>query len=205
MHYEYTVHHFLKKKNTVHRRLHAYAQARLPTPHESCSPSPPAPMDPEPAPPPPFAVHLVTGGGSSPELALLLRSLAAARVVALDAEWKPRRRGSPAAAAAAPAALGDGTMPASEAAPALPKFPTVTLLQVACRFSDGGEGERSEVFVVDLLSVPLADLWTPLRELFERPDALKLGFRFKQDLVYLSSTFSAALGCDSGFDRVRAC
>ncbi|PWZ37640.1 Exonuclease mut-7 [Zea mays] len=84
-----------------------------------------------------------------------------------------------------------------------PKFPTVTLLQVACRFSDGGggEGERSEVFVVDLLSVPLADLWAPLRELFERPETLKLGFRFKQDLVYLSSTFSAALGCDSGFDR----
>ena len=157
----------------------------------------------DPAPAPPFAVHLVTGGGSSPELALLLRSLAAARVVALDAEWKPRRRGSP--AAAAPAALGDGTTLASEASPAPPKFPTVTLLQVACRVGDGGEGERSEVFVVDLLSVPLADLWAPLRELFERPEALKLGFRFRQDLVYLSSTFSAALGCDSGFDRVRAC
>ena len=160
-------------------------------------------MDPAPAPAPPFAVHLVTGGGSSPELALLLRSLAAARVVALDAEWKPRRRGSP--AAAAPAALGDGTTLAAKASPAPPKFPTVTLLQVACRVGDGGEGERSEVFVVDLLSVLLADLWAPLRELFERPDALKLGFRFKQDLVYLSSTFSAALGCDSGFDRVRAC
>ncbi|XP_066389818.1 uncharacterized protein [Miscanthus floridulus] len=158
-------------------------------------------MDPAPAPAPPFAVHLVTGGGSSPELALLLRSLAAARVVALDAEWKPRRRGSP--AAAAPAALGDGTTLAAKASPAPPKFPTVTLLQVACRVGDGGEGERSEVFVVDLLSVPLADLWAPLRELFERPDALKLGFRFKQDLVYLSSTFSAALGCDSGFDRVE--
>ncbi|OQU88925.1 hypothetical protein SORBI_3002G123000 [Sorghum bicolor] len=159
-------------------------------------------MDPAPAPPPPFAVHLVTGGGSSPELSLLLRSLAASRVVALDAEWKPRRRGSP--AAAAPAALGDGsTSLALEASPAPPKFPTVTLLQVACRFGDGSEGERSEVFVVDLLSVPLADLWAPLRELFERPDALKLGFRFKQDLVYLSATFSAALGCDSGFDRVE--
>nr|ACF79792.1 unknown [Zea mays] len=157
------------------------------------------------APAPPFAVHLVTGGGSSSGIALLLRSLAAARVVALDAEWKPRRRGSP--AAADPAALGDDTTPASETSPAPPKFPTVTLLQVACRFSDGGggEGERSEVFVVDLLSVPLADLWAPLRELFERPETLKLGFRFKQDLVYLSSTFSAALGCDSGFDRVRAC
>jgi len=161
-------------------------------------------MDPAPAPPPPppFVVHLVTGGGSSPELALLLRSLAAARVVALDAEWKPRRRGSPAAAG-----TGGGSSPASAPAPAPPQFPTVTLLQVACRGGDGGEDERErcEVFVVDLLAVPLADLRAPLRELFERPDALKLGFRFKQDLVYLSATFAAALGGDAGFDRVRAC
>ena len=157
-------------------------------------------MDPAPAPPPPppFVVHLVTGGGSSPELALLLRSLAAARVVALDAEWKPRRRGSPAAA---------GTGCSASPATTPPQFPTVTLLQVACRGGGGGEGEREscEVFVVDLLAVPLADLRAPLRELFERPDALQLGFRFKQDLVYLSATFAAALGGDAGFDRVRAC
>jgi len=157
-------------------------------------------MDPAPAPPPPtpFVVHLVTGGGSSPELALLLRSLSAARVVALDAEWKPRRRGSPAAAG-----TGCGASPATTP----PQFPTVTLLQVACRGGGGGEGGREscEVFVVDLLAVPLADLRAPLRELFERPDALKLGFRFKQDLVYLSATFAAALGGDAGFDRVRAC
>ncbi|KAG2633334.1 exonuclease mut-7 homolog [Panicum virgatum] len=157
-------------------------------------------MDPAPAPPPPFAVRLVTGGGSSPELALLLRSLSAARVVALDAEWKPRRRGSPAAAG-----TGGGSSPASAPAPAPPQFPTVTLLQVACRGGDGGEDERErcEVFVVDLLAVPLADLWAPLRELFERPGVLKLGFRFKQDLVYLSATFAAALGGDAGFDRVE--
>ncbi|WVZ62961.1 hypothetical protein U9M48_012648 [Paspalum notatum var. saurae] len=158
-------------------------------------------MDPAPAPPPPFAVHLVTGGGSSAELAFLLRSLASAHVVALDAEWKPRRRGRP--DSAAPAALGDGTPLSPEASPARRQFPTVTLLQVACRGGDGGEGERGEVFVVDLLAVPLADLWAPLQELFERPDALKLGFRFKQDLVYLSATFAAALGCDAGFDRVE--
>ncbi|KAF8690851.1 hypothetical protein HU200_041251 [Digitaria exilis] len=153
-------------------------------------------MDPTPAPPPPFAVHLVTGSGSSPEFALLLRSLAAASIVALDAEWKPRRRGSPAAAAP-----GNGGSPAAAPAPAPPQFPTVTLLQVACR---SGKGDRGEVFVVDLLAVPLADLWAPLRDLFERPDVLKLGFRFKQDLVYLSATFAAALGGDAGFDTVRA-
>lgn len=33
------------------------------------------------------------------------------------------------------------------------------------------------------------------------PDVIKLGFRFKQDLVYLSSTFREQ-GCDAGFDRV---
>jgi uncharacterized protein len=60
------------------------------------------------------------------------------------------------------------------------------------------------VFVVDLIAMPLADLWVPLRELFERPDVLELGFKFKQDLVYLSGTFAAELGDDSGFDRVRA-
>ncbi|KAL6611234.1 hypothetical protein ACP70R_039162 [Stipagrostis hirtigluma subsp. patula] len=155
-------------------------------------------MDPTPSPPPPFGVHLVTSGGSSAELALLVRSLAAARVVALDAEWKPRRRGGPAA--------GDGAPPAPAPAPP-PQFPTVTLLQVACRGSGGDDGdERSgcEVFVVDLLAVPLADLWAPLRELFERPDVLKLGFRFKQDLVYLSATFAAALGCDAGFRKVES-
>ncbi|TVU39599.1 hypothetical protein EJB05_13025 [Eragrostis curvula] len=151
-------------------------------------------MDTVPAPPPPFAVHLVTGGGSSPELSLLLRSLDAARIVALDAEWKPRRRGGP----VAPAPADD---PSPEPAPAPPLFPTVTLLQIACR--GGGDDDVCEVFVVDLLTVPLAELWAPLRELFERPDVLKLGFRFKQDLVYLSATFAAALGCDSGFDRVE--
>ncbi|KAK3126942.1 hypothetical protein QOZ80_7AG0565550 [Eleusine coracana subsp. coracana] len=156
-------------------------------------------MDRAPTPPLPFAVHLVTGGGTSPELALLLQSLAAARVVAFDAEWKPRRRGDP----AAPARGSEG--PSPDPAPAPPKFPTVTLLQVACRGGGDGGGEDGvcEVFVVDLLAVPLADLWAPLRELFERPDVLKLGFRFKQDLVYLSATFAAALGRDTGFDRVE--
>lgn len=158
-------------------------------------------MDPVPAPPSPFAVHLVSSGGSSPELAFLLRSLAAARVVALDAEWKPRRRGDP----AAPAPASDS--PSPEPATAPPQLPTVTLLQIACRGGDGDgpdeDGVR-EVFVVDLLAVPLADLWAPLRELFERPDVLKLGFRFKQDLVYLSATFAAALGRGTEFDRVSA-
>ncbi|KAM3243850.1 hypothetical protein ACQJBY_055652 [Aegilops geniculata] len=145
-------------------------------------------MDPAPAPPPPLAAHLVAGDASSPELSHLFRSLAAARIVAFDAEWKPRRR--------APSAPSDDASPAP---PNPTQLPTVTVLQLACRGEDGG----NEVFVVDLLAVPLADLWAPLRELFERPEVLKLGFRFKQDLVYLTATFTAALGCDSGFNRVE--
>ncbi|RDX86715.1 Exonuclease mut-7-like protein, partial [Mucuna pruriens] len=70
-------------------------------------------------------------------------------------------------------------------------FPRVSVLQIAC-------GD-SAVFVLDLLSLPLSSLWKPLRELLLSPDIFKLGFGFKQDLVYLSSTFSS----HGGFDKVE--
>ncbi|XP_020210985.1 Werner syndrome ATP-dependent helicase homolog isoform X1 [Cajanus cajan] len=70
-------------------------------------------------------------------------------------------------------------------------FPRVSVLQIAC-------GD-STVFVLDLLSLPLSSLWQPLRELLLSPDIFKLGFGFKQDLVYLSSTFSS----HGGFDKVE--
>lgn len=38
--------------------------------------------------------------------------------------------------------------------------------------------------------------------MFVSPDLLKLGFRFKQDLVYLSSTFRSQ-GCEPGFEKVE--
>ena len=69
-------------------------------------------------------------------------------------------------------------------------FPRVAVLQIAC-------GD-SAVFLLDLLSLPLSSLWAPLRELLLSPDILKLGFGFKQDLVYLSSTFAS----HGGFDKV---
>uniref|UniRef100_I1QE10 3'-5' exonuclease domain-containing protein n=1 Tax=Oryza glaberrima TaxID=4538 RepID=I1QE10_ORYGL len=101
-------------------------------------------------------------------------------------------------------AVADDPSAAAAATPPPPQFPTVTLLQVACRGDgDGGGAAAAEVFVVDLLAVPLAELREPLRELFERPEVLKLGFRFKQDLVYLSATFAAALGSSAGFERVE--
>lgn len=62
-------------------------------------------------------------------------------------------------------------------------FPRVSLLQIAC-------GD-SAVFVLDLLTLPLSSLWEPLQELLLSPDILKVGFGFKQDFVYLSSTFSS--------------
>ncbi|KAK7377472.1 hypothetical protein VNO80_02897 [Phaseolus coccineus] len=70
-------------------------------------------------------------------------------------------------------------------------FPAVSVLQIGC--GDWG------VFVLDLLSLPLSSLSEPLRELLLCPDILKLGFGFKQDLVYLSSTFCS----HGGFDKVE--
>lgn len=51
------------------------------------------------------------------------------------------------------------------------------------------------------MSLPLPQIYDLLKDVFESPNVLKLGFRFKQDLVYLSATFSAQR-CEPGFDRV---
>lgn len=108
----------------------------------------------------------------APEFTNLTRVLTQASVVGLDAEWKPIR-----------------TQQTS--------FPTISLLQIACQL-----GDDSVVFLLDLFSLPLSSLWESLREMFVSPDILKLGFRFKQDLVYLSSTFCSQ-DCNHGFDKVR--
>ncbi|CAK8570185.1 unnamed protein product [Lathyrus sativus] len=108
----------------------------------------------------------------SPEFIQLTRSLTQTSLVGLDAEWKPVR-----------------TQQKS--------FPTVSVLQIACQL-----GDDSVVFLLDLLSIPLSSLWELLQEMLVSPDILKLGFRFKQDLVYLSSTFCSQ-GCNPGFDKVE--
>lgn len=146
-------------------------------------------------PPPPFEIHMVASA-ASPEFALLRRTLRHSRAVALDAEWKPRLSRPSSSSSADPSPSSSSLL-----------FPPVTLLQIACRAvagegGGGGGGSSSPVFLVDLLAVAAEALWEPLRELFESPQVLKLGFRFKQDLVYLSSTFSSH-GCDPGFDRVN--
>lgn len=107
----------------------------------------------------------------SPEFTHLTRSLTQTSLVGLDAEWKPVRTHQN-------------------------SFPTVSLLQIACQL-----GDDEVVFLLDLISLPLSSIWEPLREMLVSADILKLGFRFKQDLVYLSSTFCEQ-GCNPGFDKV---
>ncbi|KAL6132212.1 hypothetical protein ACLB2K_070583 [Fragaria x ananassa] len=124
--------------------------------------------------PTPLKTHLVSST-ESPEFTHLTSSLTRSTIIALDAEWKPLRSHHP-------------------------TYPTVSLLQLACQL--GHELDSVVVFLLDLASLPFPSIWELLRDAFVSPDVLKLGFRFKQDLIYLSSTFSS-MGCDSGFDRVE--
>lgn len=45
----------------------------------------------------------------------------------------------------------------------------------------------SDVFLIYLTSIHLPLVLELLNDIFVSPDVMKLGFRFKQDLVYLSS------------------
>ncbi|MCL7040834.1 hypothetical protein MKW94_015631 [Papaver nudicaule] len=130
----------------------------------------------------PEEIHLVSTAQDSKEFNLLVWALNHSSVVGLDAEWKPCR-----------------TKQYS--------FPTVSLLQIACRVNhEVIEYTDSQnniwIFLVDLSLITLSSIYQLLRDMFISPDILKLGFRFKQDLVYLSSTFSSQ-GCDPGFDKVE--
>ncbi|CAN1170678.1 Exonuclease mut-7 homolog [Linum perenne] len=124
------------------------------------------------------STHIVASN-ESPEFARLTRVLARSSVIGLDAEWKPLK-----------------TQQST--------FPNVSLLQLACQLGPDSEEEEddTEVFLLDLDSIPLPSIWELLKEVFISPDILKLGFRFKQDLAYLSSTFCSH-GCDPGFDKVE--
>ncbi|XP_028549062.1 uncharacterized protein LOC110094700 isoform X1 [Dendrobium catenatum] len=148
---------------------------------------------PEPKPPPPLEILMVTSA-DSPEFYRFQSALCHSSVVALDAEWKPVR--SRQIAESSEDNGGERT------------FPKVTLLQIACRISRAASDSevyavgKSLVFLVDLLSIPLSTIWELLREVFVSPSVLKLGFRFKQDLAYLSSTFFSQ-GFLSGFDKIE--
>lgn len=121
-------------------------------------------------------VHLVSSIDSD-EFTHLTRALSRSTLIGLDAEWKPIRSQQS-------------------------TFPTVTLLQLACQLGDDpAEWDESLVFLLDLASIPLSSIWELLKDVFVSPDILKLGFKFKQDLIFLSSTFGAE-GCDPAFDKV---
>ncbi|KAL1532065.1 hypothetical protein AAHA92_32122 [Salvia divinorum] len=119
-----------------------------------------------------LSIHLVTSH-DSPEFAHLTHALTRSSVIGLDAEWKPNRQAS--------------------------SFPAVSLLQIACRLVAAPE---SPVFLIDLQTIDTPPVYELLKQVFAAPDVLKLGFRFKQDLVYLSSTFCDR-ACAPGFDRVE--
>lgn len=121
----------------------------------------------------PLPIHFVSST-DSPDFTYLKLALTRSSLIGLDAEWKPIRTHQS-------------------------TFPTVSLLQIACRLI--GDVAESVVFLLDLSAIPLRSIYDLLKEVFESPDILKLGFRFKQDLVYLSSTFFSQ-GCDPGFDSV---
>nr|KJB37380.1 hypothetical protein B456_006G202600 [Gossypium raimondii] len=121
--------------------------------------------------------HIVSSIDSS-EFTHLTRTLSKSTVIGLDAEWKPVR---------------------SQRS----TFPTVTLLQLACQIGDDSAGwDESVVFLLDLSSLPLPSIWELIKDVLVSPDILKLGFKFKQDLIYLSSTFRAQ-GGNPGFDQVE--
>ncbi|KAJ9539585.1 hypothetical protein OSB04_026091 [Centaurea solstitialis] len=121
-------------------------------------------------------IHLVSST-ESPEFTRLNSALTRSSIVGLDAEWKPVRGHQP-------------------------NLPTVLLLQIACRLHSPLNGSTI-VFLIDLSQIHLPSIYHLLRDLFLSPHILKLGFRFKQDLLYLSSTFSSHEGCHSGFHTVE--
>lgn len=127
-------------------------------------------------------IHLVSTT-DSPEFTHMTRALSRSSIIGLDAEWKPIRSQQS-------------------------TFPIVSLLQLSCQLSHRLDDDLvtadSPVFLIDLLSIPLPSIWDLLKDVFTSPDILKLGFRFKQDLAHLSSTFCLQ-GCDPGFDTVSSC
>ncbi|CAK9151577.1 unnamed protein product [Ilex paraguariensis] len=128
----------------------------------------------------PLTTHFVSAT-DSPGFTHLSWALPRSSVIGLDAEWKPIRTRQD-------------------------TFPTVCLLQIACRLvgNDDSTAQQNEslVFLLDLSTIPLSSIYELMKDVFVSPHILKLGFLFKQDLVFLSSTFCSQ-GCDPGFDRVE--
>ncbi|KAG9452678.1 hypothetical protein H6P81_005582 [Aristolochia fimbriata] len=126
----------------------------------------------------PFEIHFVSSIETE-EFSRFQSALSRSSVIGLDAEWKPCRT------------------------PNSTSFPPVSLLQIACGCRTLSDRKYDfQVFLLDLQSLPLPAVWKLLVDMFVSPNILKLGFRFKQDLAYLSSTFCAR-GCEPGFTEVE--
>ncbi|MFS8013742.1 putative 3'-5' exonuclease domain, mut7-C RNAse domain, ribonuclease H-like superfamily [Helianthus anomalus] len=120
-------------------------------------------------------IHVVSST-DSPEFGRFKWAVSHSSIIGLDAEWKPVR-------------VHQAT------------FPPVLLLQMACRLLN--QEDSLVVFLLDLSQLPLAEIHHLLTHVFLSPNILKLGFRFKQDLLYLSSTFRSHSGGGGGFHRVE--
>lgn len=64
-----------------------------------------------------------------------------------------------------------------------------------------GHKVQELVFLLDLLALPVSSFGKTLKAVYVSLDILKLGFRFKQDLMYLAGSFSREEG-HSYFDKV---
>nr|XP_043632675.1 uncharacterized protein LOC122603894 [Erigeron canadensis] len=121
-------------------------------------------------------IHMVSSTESA-EYRGLKWAVAHSSIIGLDAEWKPTVHGGG----------GGGGQP-----------PPVLLLQIACRLINNNIDDKEEgvVYLVDLSERELLpSIYEMLKEdVFECRNVLKLGFRFKQDLLYLSSTFRSLGG-----------
>ncbi|KAK1409088.1 hypothetical protein QVD17_35613 [Tagetes erecta] len=122
----------------------------------------------------------------SPEFNRLEWAISRSSIVGLDAEWKPITRGSNQSSST----------------------PRVLLLQIACRLNESSSSSSSSccyiVFLLDLQSPNLiTSIYPLLSHLFVSPNILKLGFRFKQDLLYLSSTFSSSSSSSPILNKVE--
>ncbi|GAA0186428.1 hypothetical protein LIER_33716 [Lithospermum erythrorhizon] len=147
----------------------------------------------------PSTVHWVSST-TSPEFTHLSYALTHSTVIALDAEWKPVLKNNPSHIEYVK------STPTIDTKTKKHTFPIVSLLQIACFSSTNDQNisssNESLVFLLDLSTINLLSVYGLLKEVFISPYVIKLGFKFKQDLIYLSSTFSVS-GCNNGFDKIE--
>jgi hypothetical protein len=61
--------------------------------------------------------------------------------------------------------------------------------------------KKEMIFLLDMMSLPASSFWEGMKKMLVSPTVLKLGFKFKQDLVNLAKTFPGP-DAHSCFDKV---